>query len=233
MFCSVTGSKNHIKLICSVPKHLLPTLEASLYANIKYLDIRQVTNPKFTGAKYIKEPNGGSERLYDRDYKVDGNYLDPFVDLLSIFNQVELNQLSLLYCFDFNAKPSLLKKIGGLMISVLFGSSSSAQAQPNQHLMVKASIGYFVEHRDKSLQEIVQSSYSRFAKSKIERSPNPHPITLEIAQIINLFHMPSEITIQGLEYLPYRKLAPANNLPSLDSEINKNDLTIIGKTEYR
>lgn len=111
MICTISGSKNNIKLICTVAKHLLPTLEASLYSNLKFIDIRTIENPILSGHKYITKPQDAGDRLQDMDFKKDGNYLDPMLDILSLFNQVINNSLVIQYCFDFDTKHTLVKKI--------------------------------------------------------------------------------------------------------------------------
>lgn len=234
LFCTVSGSKNSIKLICSVPKHLLPTLEASLYANMKYIDIHHITTPPLLWNKYVTAPDASEEWLHDQDFKKDASYLDPFVDLLSLYDQVVDNHLRLTMCFDFDAKPSMMKKIGGMMLSVLFGYKSVADSVGQKsHLLVKASISYAIEHQSKSLQEAVQGSFSKFCKTKLHWWNVPRYIPLEFSQVSNLFHVPAAWWVAGIEYLPYRKIPPSHDLPTLDVVSNKNDLTIIGKTEYR
>jgi hypothetical protein len=67
--------------------------------------------------------------------------LDPFLDILATYDQVIDNTLTISYCFDFDTKHSQLKKIGGLLLSVLFGSyGESPEKKQKQHLIVKASI---------------------------------------------------------------------------------------------
>ncbi len=233
LFCTVVGNKHHIRLLCSVPKHLLPTLEASLYANIKYMDIRKVDNPSLKWYKYVNQPRDAEYWLHDLDFKKDASYLDPFLDILATYDQVIDNTLTISYCFDFDTKHSQLKKIGGLLLSVLFGSyGESPEKKQKQHLIVKASIWYGMEHNDRSLHEAVQSCFGKFAEKKISRANTAIPLHLELSQISNFFHIPSH-SINGLEYLPYRKLPSPNNLPTLQSATDKNELTVIGKTEYR
>lgn len=89
-----------------------------------------------------------------------------------------------------------------------------------------------MERNERQLHEAVQSCFGKFAEKKIIRSNTAMPLRLELSQISNFFHIPSH-SISGLEYLPYRKLPSPNNLPTLQSATDKNELTVIGKTEYR
>jgi hypothetical protein len=233
-----------MSLCIAVPKHLLPTLEASLYTNIPNIDIKQFTTPEIKGLKYLQTNADPSEDfLHDQEFKKDGTYLDPLMDIIALFEQVENNTLHICTCIDFDPKQSLLKKVGWMFLNHVIKPIMGIERKEDskdpknlsvEHLMIRVAIGYHLQHYAPWLEQSLQSTFTKFCKSgRIKWSYSPAFLGLQLSQAINLFHLPSGKVIDNLTYLPYRKLQFPNRLSTLENVDNKNDLTIIGKTDYK
>lgn len=84
------------------------------------------------------------------------------------------------------------------MMNILFGVTTKVPITTDaikNHLLVKSVIGYTLAHHNKNIQDIIQSSFSKFVKTKILRSNTPSPISLELSHISNLFHIPADSDI--------------------------------------
>ena len=114
IYCGIRGNKYTTVLRVSVPKHLLSTLEASLSVNINNVDIKIIENNSTQGLQYLQCNDSADSFYHDQDFKKDGFYIDPFMDVVSLFEQLESNSLEMVYCFDYNAskKASFMKKVG-------------------------------------------------------------------------------------------------------------------------
>ncbi|MFA7285146.1 MAG: DUF87 domain-containing protein, partial [Candidatus Absconditabacterales bacterium] len=247
LYCGVIGNKNHIDLYVMVPKTVLQTVESSLYTLIGELDIKYVKNPSIDGLKYLMpSADPGETILFDGDFKKDSDYLDPFMDIINLFAQIDDNVLHVSYCIDFDmGQKSWLDKAQVIaskyIVNPLFGNDDKAkdQGKPSdpasaQYLQAKFAVGYHLEDYHPGLDKTIQSSFAKFLKSGSRKGHNSYKtFPLALGQIINFFHIPSEKIINNLTYLPYRKLPFPNNIPTLDSMANKNDLTIIGKTDFK
>jgi hypothetical protein len=63
---------------------------------------------------------------------------------------------------------------------------------------------------------------------------NSQVVKLNINQVINFFHFPTkEFTSTILSVSGYRKLPAPTKIATLDNVENKNDLTVLGYTEYK
>lgn len=244
-YCGVIGNKHHIDLYLSIPKAFLQTLESSLYTSIGELDIHYVSNPSVSWLKYmIPTAEPLNSLLTDNDFKKDGQYIDPFMDVLNMFEQIDDNILHISCCIDFDTSVSRSKKVGGLfvkhMIDPLLGTelhkgpSNKWGAETSEHLHTKFALGYHLEKYEPILEQKVQSNFIKYLKlGNIRWSANYKPYTLQLNQVINFFHLPAGKIIHNLNYLPYRKLAFPHNIPTLSNNSDKNNLTIIGKTDYK
>ncbi|HNG97212.1 MAG TPA: DUF87 domain-containing protein, partial [Candidatus Absconditabacterales bacterium] len=112
--------------------------------------------------------------------------------------------------------------------------ASKSDQSVSEHLMVYSTVGYKLSQHNKGIEQTIQSNYNKLSKKGFfKRGNNESYSYVSLSQIINYFHIPAGAIFDGLEYVPYRKLQYPNNLPSLENIPNKNDLTVIGKTEYR
>lgn len=246
VYCHITWNKHAISLWVSVPKYLLPTLESSLYTNISNIDIKQTHVPDLQWLRYLQAAGSAPQEvfLHDTDFKKDGTYLDPFMDIISLFDQITNNSLSIVVCIDFDHKESSLRKIWKSLVryvrNPLMGTESKEDKDAKDtkndtsHLMIKTSIGYRLQHYTPWLEVALQWAFSKYCKNgKLKWISTSTFLPLQLSQVINLFHLPSGKIIDNLTYLPYRKLQFPNNIPTLDNVTNKNDLTIIWKTDYK
>lgn len=243
IYCGIRGNKYSTLLRVSVPKHLLSTLEASLSVNINNVDIKIIENNSHQGLQYLQAKDSADLFYHDQDFKKDGFYIDPFMDVVSLFEQVENNSLEITYCFDFNTskKVSFMNKVGGMLLNsvikpIIGIESKTADKENNdkETLTLNCRIGYRLQHNDSHLNQSIQSTFSKYTtKGLRKRGHLLQSYPLQLSQIINLFHLPSGKIVDSMQYLAFRKLQFPNNVPTLENTPNKNDLTIIGKTEYR
>lgn len=244
VYMGISWNKSELQLYISVPSRLLPTLQASLYTNIKDIDSKIIPNPSISWLQYAHHNNSDANKhiLRDIDFKKDGQYIDPFMDVVSLFEQVTGHTLHISYCIDFDPKQSLIQKIGGMFVSSVFNKLSSSlgsetQKQDNASvgsIETRFSFGYYLGGRNSDLESTINNTFSKFCRSgHWKRSGTRQTMVLGLDQIINFFHLPHDKIVDNLNYLSYRKLPFPSNIPTLDKASNKNDLTIIWKTEFR
>jgi len=106
-----------------------------------------------------------------------------------------------------------------------------------QQVQMKLSFHYqtlSTAHQSK-LKDTIKSVFLKYLKSgsiKIGKSaPNKE---MRLNQFVNFYHfMTKEFVIPNLEYANYRKLPAPTNLITLNNIENKNDLTVLGYTDYK
>ncbi|MBU0627449.1 hypothetical protein KKG31_00665 [Patescibacteria group bacterium] len=106
--------------------------------------------------------------------------------------------------------------------------------KPNMFL----AIGFKITSKDSDLKETirsnVKSAFSPFTsngKVQLRMREKFRPMTY--SQVVNFFHIPTmENFYKGLEYCLYKKLPYPTNLPTLKNA-KKDDITILGNTDYR
>lgn len=238
------GNKNSINFYILAPRSQLTYLESIIYANLPDIDI-QLSDNKFESPNYIDL--GLNELMNDQDFIKNGKYLDPFIDILSLYEDVK-DKLTFYYMVKFDKSKSLMEKTidtfkqATSTLTDMWFKKEDKKDLPNwldedSNIVVKFACGYYsYDHANTSkVKSQIKSIYSKFLKKwSIKFVSKPVFVKAALNQVINFFHpIGSEQHVGGVHFNSHRKLPFPANLPTLENTTDRNDLTVIGITDYR
>lgn len=250
----VTGNRRSIQLIIGVPTGIESYLENTFYANFGTSELADSSYMLPEQRMYINF--GDAEIALDADFVKNGQYIDPFKDVLSVYDMVWPDeQLDLVYRAVFKKSNSLLSKIWKVTKKIILPSvdttataskdwqtwasdKSIFDGQPtNQQVAMKLSFAYRTESSSnkEKLHATLKSVFLKYLQWwSVKISSSVKAKDMRINQFVNFYHfMEKEFVIPNLEYATYRKLPAPTSVPSFDNTTDKNDLTILGYTDYK
>lgn len=244
----VTGNRSSIQLIIGVPVQLQDYVENIYYANFSTSEITPVQYDLPIKQQYINF--GDAEISLDADFVKNGQYIDPFKDILSAYEIVWPDEkLDLIYQCVFKKSSSLLGKARKLTKQII-GSQDTTPVKSEdatksvfdwqdatQQVEMKLWYKYYTsssDHRSK-IESTIKSLYLKYIKwGSVKISSSVKYKQMRLNQFVNFYHfMGKEFVVPNLEYATYRKLPAPTNIPSFDNTTDKNDLTILGYTDYK
>ena len=243
----VTGNRASIRLILWVPAQLQDYIENIYYANFSTSEISSTQYDLPSKRRYI---NFGDEEIsLDADFVKNGQYIDPFKDILSSFEIVGNDErLDVVYQCVFKKSSSILWKIWKVTKQVVLPSKEEVPSDDvtksvfdgkDATQQVEMKLWYHYQTTSDSnkakLESTLTSVYLKYVKwwsLKISNSVKYKPMWLN--QFVNFYHfMSKEYIIPNLDYAQYRKLPAPTNIATLNNIENKNDLTVLWYTDYK
>ena len=238
IYIVTTGNKSDLKFVIWLPGHLTALFENVFFANFPTSDIVYLSKFALPPLKHVDFGDG--ELYNDSDFIKWGAYLDPFKDLLSTYEQVH-DRLDIVCRYQFRQHRSRRKSawkwcIWQFSIASAEPTDMKKEVAPVAHTLDQnISFGLSFSYSTPAIMATLQSVLTKYLKNgtiKLIATPKLH--TLTISQIINFFHfVDGSHFINGLDYSLYRKLPAPPTIPTLDDMSNKNDLTILGKADYK
>jgi Type IV secretion-system coupling protein DNA-binding domain len=248
----VSGNRQSIMLIIGVPAWLQQYVENIYFANFATSDLQVIKYTPPTSKTYL---NFGDEEIaMDADFIKNGQYMDPFKDVMSVYDMVWPDEsMDLVYRCRFKKSSSILGKAWKVVKKIARDSSTwdspltkgggvaggiwNPEDNANQQVEMKLCYSYLTNNainQDK-LAGTIKSVYLKYLKwwsIKLKSSVDYRSMWLN--QFVNFYHfMSKEFVVPNLEYATYRKLPAPTNVPSFDNTSDKNDLTILWYTDYK
>jgi hypothetical protein len=181
------------------------------------------------------------------DFTRDGTYMDPMNDIISIYNTIDgESNLDLYFTYVFKrwkSLPEYTRQFIKRARSIKKKSDDDAgeEAKPtvkSGKTDLDISIGFKITSKDPDLIEgtkvNIKSAFSPFASNgKVKFWNRERFMPMTYGQVVNFFHIPTkENFYKGMDYCLYKKLPYPSNLPTIKNS-KKDDLTILGNTDYR
>ncbi len=248
----VSGNRQSIMLIIGVPAWLQQYVENIYFANFATSDFQVIKYTPPTSKTYL---NFGDEEIaMDADFIKNGQYMDPFKDVLSLYDMVWPDEsMDLVYRCRFKKSSSILGKARKIVKKIARDSSTwssplikggaegggiwKPEDNANQQVEMKLCYSYLTNNavNKEKLAGTIKSVYLKYLKwwsIKLKSSVDYRSMWLN--QFVNFYHfMSKEFAVPNLEYATYRKLPAPTTVPSFDNTSDKNDLTILGYTDYK
>lgn len=237
------GNSSSINFYILIPPTQASYLESILYTNLPDLDIQTVDN-KFNISSFIDL--WSDDIMSDQDFVKNWKYLDPFIDILSLYEDVK-DKLTFCYIIKFDKSKSFIEKATDTIkqatstITSVWASkedkSKVTWIDDSSNVVIKFACWYNI-YSDGDVSRIrwqIKSIYGKFLKRwSIKFVSNITFSKITINQAINFFHpIWTDQHIPWVSFNSHRKLPPPSNLPTLDNVTDKNDLTVIWLTDYR
>jgi len=246
----IRGNQMMIKMYAKLPKDFGNYFQNTFYANYSTSDLQLADPISIQHPTYISYKNIDTIKSKEAFTK-DGTYMDPFTDILAIYADIAKPMtldifVTIRFERDFNIFR-FLRKYGKKSYSYISqwrddeddqyanaGSQEDKKMEPN--LLV--SMGFAINNADsvskKQITASVKNAFAPFSDDgKIQFKNSPKLIPLAYSQAVNFFHIPTKVNYsKGLDYTLYRKLPYPTNLSTPDNS-EKDDLTILGTTDYR
>ncbi len=246
----IRGNQMMIKMYAKLPKDYSNYFQNTFYANYSTSDLKIADPITVQDPTYITYKNIDTIRSKEAFTK-DGTYMDPFTDILAIYADIpKPTTLDIFVTVRFERNFNIfrfLRKYGKKSYSYISqgrddeddqynagGSPEDKKLEPN--LLI--SLGFAVNDADsattKQITASVKTAFAPFSDDgKIKFKSRPKLIPLAYSQAVNFFHIPTKVNYsKGLDYTLYRKLPYPTNLSTPDNS-DKDDLTVLGTTDYR
>ena len=242
----IKGNVTSIKLYVGIPKDFKDFFQNTFYGSYPTSDLVETTDVgNYDAHEYIVAKD--ATKVFSKEsFQKDGTYMDPMNTLLTLYPGIDTNsELSISFSLQF-AKE---KKFWDTFVKIIqrFWQSKpkaewEAPAPEKKELKpdLFLDIGVHIKTKDPYLAETtkanIKSAFSTFVewgsimfvkKKKLKSMP------LSYGQFVNFFHIPTLANfVKGLEYTLYRKLPYPTNLPVAQG-LGEDQLTSLGKTDYR
>ena len=230
----------HIKMVVRLPESLGKYFENCFYANFPDSEVSLLEDYQKIEAlmqshkKYIhfKFESDGDFKLVE-DFMKNWVYLEPLKDVLSVFNNLSVDdELLLGYDVKFVLHWNLLDKVKKWIYKILKISSESRQKD------MLVAVYFTVNSSDSAIKKLVSKSLqTTFRKYltvwDVEISSRLKFYKQSFEQFVNFFHILNKTYfIKAFDYLTYKKLPAPTNLPTLKNT-DKNKITLLWETDYK
>lgn len=246
----IRGNQMMIKMYAKLPKDYANYFQNTFYANYSTSDLKTVDPISLQDPTYITYKNIDTIKSKEAFTK-DGTYMDPFTDILAIYADIpKPTTLDIFVTIRFERNFNIfrfLRKYGKKSYSYISQWHDDENDQYNTtwpqedrklepNLLV--SLWFAINNADnttkKQITASVKNAFAPFSDDgKIKFKNSPKLIPLAYSQAVNFFHIPTKVNYsKWLDYTLYRKLPYPTNLSTPDNS-DKDDLTILGTTDYR
>ena len=230
----------HIKMVVRLPESLGKYFENCFYANfpdseVSLLEDYQKIEALMESHKkyiYFKFEADGDFKLVE-DFMKNWVYLEPLKDVLSVFNNLSVDdELLLGYDVKFVLHWNLLDKVKKWIYKILKISSESRQKD------MLVAVYFTVNSSDSAIKKLVskslQTTFRKYLTAwDVEISSKLKFYKQSFEQFINFFHILNKTYfIKAFDYLTYKKLPAPTNLPTLKNT-DKNKITLLWETDYK
>jgi len=246
----IRGNQMLIKMYAKLPKDYSNYFQNTFYANYSTSDLKVVDSIVVQDPTYITYKNIDTIKSKEAFTK-DWTYMDPFTDILAIYADIpKPTTLDIFVTIRFERNFNIfrfLRKYGKKSYSYISqwrddtdddygpnGPKDEKKLEPN--LLI--SLGFAINDADnatkKQITASVKTAFAPFSDDgKIKFKNRPKLIPLAYSQAVNFFHIPTKANYsKWLDYTLYRKLPYPTNLSTSDNS-DKDDLTVLGTTDYR
>ena len=225
------GTRENIKLIIWLPQEIVWYAENIYYAHFSTSERDQIDYVFPPHIKFFDTKD--HQRWTDADFVKNGLYADPRKDVLSVFDSLPAwSSMSIMYRVVFVTPKNLFDIISAKL------SPAPIEVSTLPAPTIKLSLAWWIDWPHSTIDMIepkLKAVYGKYLISWwVSFGNNAHQVTLSMNQLINIFHFPSkEFTSSILSTAQYRKLPAPVNLPTLETSTEKNDLTLLGTTNYK
>lgn len=242
----ITGSNYSMGLYARVPVGIQFYFENVFYASFPTSELIIVEGvPAVPVTSYIAY--GEKDVIAtDKDFTKDGDYLDPMKDIFSVYENIDqMNNITLQFTYSFKKKDDPRKKYVDMIkkfISFLAKKEEKKEGEEKKEedegMKFGLSIGFGTSITDPTRQQGVKMAMKSLFNKFVQKGgasivPESKSVKLTLPQLVNFFHLPTnDYFIKSLDYSVYRKLPFPSNLPTPEN-VEKNALTLLGKTDYR
>ena len=238
----ISGNMADIKMYVGVPKNFKWYFQNTFFSSYPTSDLTECAAPNISeNREHIIFDK--AEKIHSKEeFTRDGSYMDPMNALFSLFNIVDLeSKLNLYFTYTFSLPKTFGQKLGKIVKMVRW-TRKPKEWEEAKPVEIKPELfgefSYKIISKDvylaEQLRHNIKAAYSPFVSNgKLKIKPKGKFIGLSHSQAGNLFHLPTLANfVKGLEYCVYRKLPYPTNLPT-PKNTEKNDITILGNTDYR
>ncbi len=244
----ITGDRANIMMYAIVPTAISVYFENVFYASFGTSELLKDTTFVPPASQYWLSYGEKDTPMNDRDFMKEGKYLDPLKDIFGAYENVDPNTgkltLSFTYTFKSEKDPrdAFFENLAWVFHKI-FGKKEPAKEEkkdekPEDALKCAIAIGVRYQTKDEPAQQgmklTMKSLFGKFLYSgAVTVTPEKKSTKMTLSQVSNYFHIPTkEYFINSLDYSVYRKLPYPAALPTPEN-VEKNALTLIGKTDYR
>lgn len=239
----IQWNKKDIKLFCKLPKDFKTFFNNTFFANFDTSDIDEATSDEIkllcendTNTKYVSYEK--DSKIHDKEFfKKDGTYMDPMNNLFPLFiNISEKDSLSINFTYTFKKETTLKDHIIKTAKRIRWTNENEEKEKEKIPWDCFLSISYCIKSNDiysiENTEKNIKNALSVFGgKSKIKNKSSYIELTFD--QAVNFFHIPTKTNyIKWMQYIFYRKLPYPNNINTPEN-CKKEEITVLGKTNYR
>lgn len=166
------GNSSAINFYILIPTSQYSYLESVLYTNLPDLDIQVVDN-KFEKPHFMDL--GSQDIMTDQDFVKNGRYLDPFIDILSLYADIK-DKLTFYFIIKFDKSKSFvekaketIKQAASTVTAIPNNKDDSAQVtgiDDSSNVVIKFACGYYIYDKvdGSKVRSQIKSTYGKFLK---------------------------------------------------------------------
>lgn len=244
----ITGDRANIVMYAVVPASIAIYFENVFYASFGTSEL--IKDDKFVPPTLNYWLSYGEKEVLmtDKDFMKEGKYLDPLKDVFGAYENVDpTTKLTLAFTYTFKTekdpRDAFFEKLAGIIKKIFPGKAEEKKEEkkeekPEDVIKCGLAIGVGYTAPDEPTQQgmklTMKALFGKFLHSgSVSVTPEKKGTKMTLSQVSNYFHIPTkDYFINALDYSVYRKLPYPASLPTPE-KVEKNALTLIGKTDYR
>ena len=244
---AISWNVQKIGFYIKVPTDFKNFFENTFYSSFPTSDLVELPSLKsWKYKRWVSIDEKDTHLKLKTDFDKDGKYIDPMIDLLWVYQNVDKNsRLDLFFDYRFKLEEGPLKKtialIGQFFKRIWSPSKNkeTVEVKEERKKQIYFSFWYAIVSDDAFMKESIESNLSSVIVTFIENGTfklkkDPQRMYCSFSEVINLFHIPTkDYFIKGLDYTLYRKLPYPSNIPAQYSEEDERLITILWNTDYR
>lgn len=245
----VQWNSKQIKMYVWVPSNYKHYFENIFYSTYRTSELKPLSNFQTPKDKYFFHFKDTTEFTTRSTFSKDWSYIDPFKDILSVFNTVDQSSsLTITFTLRYSInKWFWIKFFENLSIAIKFFIPQKKAEEPAKEeskewiddTQIYISMSYSIEWSDASQKEIIKNNLVNvfqifYGKGWLDIKYNTTKThKMQRDQASNFFHVPTKVNyFQQLDYAVYRRLPAPLSLGTVKNSDPK-ELTIVGKTDFR
>ncbi len=242
---AVSGNCQDIKFFVKLPSEFKNFFSNTFYTSYSTSDLIELPTIKFSREKKWIVVGKDSGFKNKSNFEKEGNYIDPMVDFLSLFQNIDRqSKLDLFFDYKFKLDEGAFMKMVHLFQSFFKWiwtpkNKENLELKEEKKQEIYFAFSYAITTEDPIMKEAIERNLSSvlvtfIQDGKFKVKTTPQRTFCSYAEAINFFHIPTKTSfIKGLDYTLYRKLPFPSNLPEKWAIEFPEKLTILGKTDYR
>lgn len=236
---AVSGNCQDIKFFVKLPSDFKNFFSNTFYSSYSTSDLIELSTLKFSKEKKWIVLGKDSGFKSKTNFEKEGNYIDPMIDLLSLFQNIDRqSKLDLFFDYKFKLDEGAFMKMVHLFQSFFRWiwtpkNKETLEMKEEKKQEIYFAFSYAISTEDPIMKEAIERNLASvlvtfIQDGKFKLKTTPQWTFCSYLEAVNFFHIPTKnYFIKGLDYTLYRKLPYPSNLPEKTETEFPEKLTVL------